>query len=231
MNWIDIVCLMIILMYVALGFKRGVIKSGVQLIGTLAVLVLSFTFKGLLANFLMKMLPFFNFSGIFNGITAMNILIYELISFVLLFVLFYCILNIIVSISGIIETILKFTVVLAIPSKILGALLGLIEGIVMAFLVAFVMLHLAPTEKKVMDSEIAIVILERTPIIGQIASNTTLALEDINNILKDVTEEEDRDSANFKVLHTLIYYNVISQEDAQKLIDDKKLVFKNTIIL
>lgn len=231
MNWMDIVCIIIILMYVVLGFKRGVIRTGVQLVGTLAVLVIAFVFKDLLANFLMDILPFFNFAGIFNGITAMNILIYELVSFIVIFVIMYCILNILLSISGLIEKLLKLTIVLAIPSKILGAILGLIEGIVMAFLISFIMLHLAPTEKYIMNSEVAIVVLERTPIIGAVAAKTTLALEDINKTLDELKDNENREEANFRVLHSLIYYQVISKEDAQKLIDSDKLHFTNNVML
>lgn len=101
----------------------------------------------------------------------------------------------------------------------------------MAFLLSFIMLHLAPTEKAVMDSEIAIVILERTPIMGAVARNTTLALEEINKILNEIEKNQNREEVNFKVLHTLIYYNVISQEDAYKLIDDKKIQFGNKVVL
>lgn len=230
MNWIDVVCILIVLMYVVLGFKRGVIKSGVQLVGTIAVLVLSFVFKDILANFLMSFMPFFNFSGIFNGITAMNVLIYELVSFIVIFVLLYCILNILLHISGVIEKLLKMTIILAIPSKLLGALLGLIEGIIMAFLLVFIMFHLSPTTMVVKDSKVAIVVLERTPIIGRVALKTTKALEEISDIVEDVKNAENKEDANFKVLHTLIYYKVISQEDAQKLIEDKKIQFSNTIM-
>lgn len=231
MNIIDAVVILIILLYIVLGLKRGVIRTGIGLIGTLAVLVLAFTFKDYLANLLMKHLPFFNFGGIFNGITSINILIYELISFIVIFVLLYCILNILLSLSGLVEKLLKVTVILAIPSKILGALLGFIEGVVMAFIVSFILLHIPTTESMVMDSEVAVVVLERTPIMGPVAAGTTLALEDINAVLEEAKDNPDREEANFKTLQILIYYQIIDSKDAQKLIDDKKLDFKNTIIV
>ena len=229
MNLISVVIFLIVLLYVIMGFKRGVIKTGVSLIGTFAILILSFVFKDTLANFLMKNLPFFNFAGVFNGIKAINILMYEIVSFVVIFVVLYCILNILLSLSGLIEKILKLTIILAIPSKILGALLGLIEGIVVAFLLTFVLLHLGPTEKMVMESKTAIVLLERTPIIGKMAVNTTLALEEINNLVNDLKKDDDRQAANLNVLNKLIYYKIISGEDAQKLIDNKKIVFDSDV--
>ena len=231
MNLVDIICIVIILLFALWGFKRGVIKSLVQLVGTCAVLVLAWVFKDSLANLLMSFMPFFDFGGIFSGVTSMNIVIYELISFVVIYILLYCILSIIINISGLIEKILKLTVILAIPSKILGAILGLIEGVIMAFLVTFIMFHLPQTESMVAESKFAIILLERTPIIGPMAVETTLALEDINEILEAMKNESDRESVNFQVLHTLVYYNVISKEDAQKLIDDDKIHFTNTVII
>ncbi len=231
MNIVSAVIILIVLFYVAMGFKRGVIKTGVSLLGTVAILIISCVLKDVVANFLMDKLPFFNFGGIFDGITSINILMYEMISFIVVFVILYCILNILISISGLIEKILKMTVILAIPSKILGALLGLVEGVIVAFLVTFVFLHLAPTEEYVMNSRLAIVLLERTPFIGRMTTSTTLALEDINNIVNSLQEGDDRSAANYEVLHKLIYWKVITVEQAQELIDDKKIEFENEIEL
>ena len=231
MNIITVAIILIVLLYMVLGFKRGVIKTGVSLVGTIAILVVSYVLKDVIANFLMDKLPFFNFGGVFEGITSINILMYNMLSFIVVFVILYCVLNILLTLSGLIEKILKLTVILAIPSKILGALLGLIEGILVAVLCSFVFLHLAPTEKYVMDSKLAIILLERSPFIGRMTTSTTLALEDINNIVNSLKEDDDRSEANFKVLHQLIYWKVISVDEAQKLIDDKKLEFNNEVQL
>lgn len=231
MNIMSVVIILIVLFYVVLGFKRGVIKTGVSLIGSVAILVVSYVLKDIVANFLMDKLPFFNFGGIFEGITSINILMYEMISFIVVFVILYCVLNILLTLSGLIEKILKLTIVFAIPSKILGALLGLVEGVIVAFLVAFVFLHLAPTEKYVMDSKLAIVVLERTPFIGKMTTSTTLALEDINKIVNSLKENDNRSEANYKVLHQMIYWKVITVDQAQKLINDKKIEFDNDVEL
>ena len=44
-------------------------------------------------------------------------------------------------------------------------------------------------------------------------------------------ENADREDVNFQVLHTLVYYNIISKDDAQKLIDDGKIVFSKTVVI
>lgn len=231
MSVIDIICIAIILIFTFIGLKKGVVKSLVQLIGTCAVLVLAFVFKDMLANFLMKYLPFYNFGGIFDGITSINILIYELISFVVIYILLYCVLSIVINLAGLVEKLLELTVVLAIPSKILGAIVGLIEGIIMAFLVAFILFHVPVTQNTVAESKFSIVLLERTPIIGSLAASSTQALEEINEILNDLEEGENKEDLNFQVLHVLVSYNLISKEDAQTLIDEGKLKFSGTIVI
>lgn len=223
MDIISVVVILVILLCGVLGFKKGVIKTGVQLVGTICVLIIAYALKDSVANLLMKYLPFFNFGGIFEGITAINILMYEMISFIVIFILLYCILNILLTLSGAVEKILKFTIVLAIPSKILGFILGLMEGIIFTYMVLFVFLHLPQTENMVMDSKVALVVLERTPFIGSVALRTTLALEQINDTVKDLDENSNRDEANFNVIHTLIYYKIVSQEEVEDLMNSGKL--------
>lgn len=230
MNLMDVISILIILLFMVLGFKKGVIKSLVQLVGTCAVLVLAFVFKDFLANFLMSFLPFFNFGGLFEGISSINILMYELISFVILYVLFYCILSIIINLAGLVEKILKFTVILAIPSKILGAILGLVEGIIMAFLILFILFHLPQTENMVAESKFAIIILERTPVIGNVAANTTQALEEIVVLLNEMQESNNREQVDANVLTILQKYGIINTADAKKLQEEGKIKLENVII-
>lgn len=231
MNVIDIISIIIILLFGVIGLRKGVIKSLVQLIGTCAVIVLAFVFKDVLANSLMEHLPFYNFGGIFEGITAINVLIYELISFVVIYILLYCVLSIIINLAGIVEKLLEITVILAIPSKIMGGIVGLIEGVIMAFMLTFIFFHIPATESMVAESKFSIVLLERTPIIGSLASSSTKALEEIDEILKEMEDNENREDVNFRVLHVLVSYNIISKEDAQKLIDADKIAFTGTVVI
>lgn len=227
MNIVDIVLIIIILFFGVLGFKRGVVKSLVQLVGTICITVIAYLLKDYLAKFLMGFMPFFNFTGIYAGITAMNVLIYEMLSFVVIFVILDCGLNILLSLSGFVEKILKFTIVLAIPSKIMGALLGLIEGLIFAFVLSFVALHLPQTEKYVMDSKLSIVILERTPFVGNTMKSTTLALQDIQKILKDVKKGDNKNAINAEVVQELIRYNIVPRETIHDLIKKKKIDLGN----
>ena len=230
MNVIDIIIIIFVLIFGLLGLKRGAIKSLVQLVGIIAITILAFVLKDYLANFLMDFMPFFNFSGPYAGITSMNILLYEMLSFVVIFILLYCILNILITLSGLIEKLLKVTIILAIPSKIMGAILGIIEGIVLVFIVSFIALHIPQTETEIRSSKIAIVILERTPFVGDTMKNTTVALENIHKILEKAKNATNKNAANIEVLQELIRYNVVSKETVNKLIKDKKIDLGTTTI-
>lgn len=230
MNFVDIIIIVCLAVGALLGFKKGVIKTAVQLVGTIALIIVAYTFKDILANLLMSKLPFFNFGGVFTGISSINILFYELVSFVVIFILLYCVLNILISISGIIEKLLKITVILAIPSKILGAILGALEGLVFAFMLVFIMFQTNVTTKYVDDSYMGIILLERTPFIGQVMVKSTLAMEDIHELIKEFDGKNDklsRDELNLQVLATLIHYNIVSKETAEQLIEDDKIQLEN----
>ena len=113
----------------------------------------------------------------------------------------------------------------------MGGIVGLIEGVIMAFMLTFIFFHIPATESMVAESKFSIVLLERTPIIGSLASSSTKALEEIDEILKEMEDNENREDVNFRVLHVLVSYNIISKEDAQKLIDADKIAFTGTVVI
>ena len=228
---IDILCILAIGIFTYLGWKRGIIRSAVSLFGLCIVTIIAWSCKEILANFFIDNFPFFNFSGIYNGISSINILIYNVLAFIILFVILYCILNILINLSKLIEKLLKITIILAIPSKILGALLGFIEGVFTVFLVLFCLYHFPLTTELIHTSKVAIIIMERTPVVGDLALSTTLSLEEIVNDLIPYKNSENKEEANFKVLHKLIYYKIITPDAAQALIDSNKLHFNNTTIV
>ncbi len=227
MNVVDIIILVCLVLGALAGFHKGVIKSLVQLIGTVGIAVLAYYLKDFAADFLIDKLPFFNFGGIFEGVTAMNVVLYELVSFVVIYVVLYCVLNIIISLSGLIEKLLKLTVVLAIPSKILGLIVGAIEGLAFAFLIVYIMFQIEFTTNFVKESTSGVVLLERMPLMGQIMAKTTLAMEDINKLLNEFKDNENRKEVNVQVFSTLVHYNIVDKDEVLKIIKDKKLELDN----
>ena len=83
---VDILIIVFLLLGTYAGWRKGLIKSLVNFVGLIAVVILSFYLKTFIANFLIDKMPFFNFAGL-NGLSSINILIYNVIAFV--FVLYY----------------------------------------------------------------------------------------------------------------------------------------------
>ena len=135
---IDVLLVVFIALGTYAGFRKGLIKSLVSFIGLIAIIIISYSFRYTLAEFLIDKLPFFNFAG-FEGLTSLNILIYNVIAFIVIFVLLYCALNIVLAVTGFIDTLLKFTVIWVIPSKIGGAIIGFLESWAFVFLLLFVL--------------------------------------------------------------------------------------------
>ena len=64
MNILDALIIIFLLIGALAGFKRGLIKQGVLLVGLIVVLVLSFYIRIPVSNFFYKNLPFFNFKDL-----------------------------------------------------------------------------------------------------------------------------------------------------------------------
>lgn len=219
---IDVVIILFLLMGAVVGFKKGVIKSIVSFVGTILVLILSFTLKNPLSVFLYTYLPFLNV-----GIAVLNILIYEGIAFLILFVLFSSILRIIIKISGIIETLLKFTIILGIPSKILGAIFGFLEMYIFTFVVLFLLAQFNVHNSLITDSKVANFILGKTPFVSSAMDESYKAIKEVVNLNKNYTTNQDKDKLNQDGLDILLKYKVLSVENANKLIEKKKIKINN----
>lgn len=218
MNVVDACIIVFLLLGAVLGFKKGLIKSVVTLVGTILVVVLSFTLKNSVAAFLYTYFPFFNV-----GIEALNILIYEGIAFLLVFCVLNILLQIIIKISGIVETILKFTIILGIPSKILGAIFGFLEMYVFIFVILFSLAQFNVHNSLITDSKLANKILSNTPFISNVLENSYNATKEVVNLNKNYMNSKDKKALNEKGIEILIKYNVISKENVNKLIEKGKL--------
>ena len=98
MNVIDVAVVLLILCAGVVGLKRGVFKELVMTVGLLIVYILAFKLKDPIANWLSINLPFFNFGGDFYGATALNILLYQAIAFIIMFALLMVVFNVIYKI-------------------------------------------------------------------------------------------------------------------------------------
>lgn len=230
---VDIIIALFLIVGIISGIKKGLIKTLVGFVGLVAIVILSYTLKTPLANFLIDKLPFFNFYGAIEGLTSLNILLYNVLAFIVVFVVLYCILNIIMTLTGFIDTLLKFTVIWIIPSKIGGAILGFLETWVFIFLVLFVLVQFNVTNDFVSSSKLADIILNHTPIVGNYLGGAVKASEDIYASIEEVVNNKNEKTTkelNVEILNIEIMYKLITKDKANELIQTGKLRIDDVII-
>ena len=104
-NIVDIIIVLVLALWGIYGFKRGFVKQGVMTIGTVLMFIIAFYLKNPVAEFLSLTLPFIKIPGLL-GIEALNILFYQIISFIIVVSILEIVLNLLIRLSGIIETLL-----------------------------------------------------------------------------------------------------------------------------
>ena len=227
---VDAIIILLILMGGIVGYKNGFIKEGMQFVGMLFIVIVSFLLKDSLMVLLYENLPFFNFFGFIKGISAINILFYQLIAFLIIFLALTFILKVLIVITGFIEWMLKLTVFLKIPSKILGIFVGILEFYVYTFIILYVLNMPVFNLSYVADSKYGEAILNNTPILSTMVDDTVKAYTDVWEIIKnkdDMTNTE----VNTLVLVKLLDNKLITVDSAKKLVDANKIIITDKSIL
>ena len=225
MTIVDAIVILFLLLGAVLGFKKGAIRSLVGLVGTIAVVVIAYYLKNPVANLLYDYVPFFDFSGDWQGLVTLNVLLYESIAYILVFVVLYAILSLFLKLTGVIEKLLSVTIILGIPSKIIGAVLGFVEALVFSFIVLFVLLQFNGSHAWIKDSTVAMSILDKTPLIGSMVDETYQAIVNISDLQEKYENNPDMNAYNGEILGIMLRYHVITTDTTQKLIDNGKLDF------
>ena len=222
---VDVSIILILLMGAVVGFKRGIFKSAVMFIGAIVVIVLAYSLKNSVANLLYSFMPFFNFAGDFEGLTTLNLIIYEAIAFVIVYLLLMVLLRILIKVTGVFEKLLNFTIILGIPSKLLGALFGLVETFLFIFVALFLLNQIPATNSIVTSSSSASHILTASPILSNITKSYYEAFEEVISI-KD-QNMHDKEEYNRRCLEILIKYDIVDKNSVKELIANGKLNVSN----
>jgi len=223
MNILDIVLIIGILLYGLIGFRRGFTKQLVSFVGFILIVVLSFLLKNPLSNFFYDYLPFFEFGGVIKGVTVLNIIIYEVLAFIIIFAVLSIILKLLIKLTSVFEGILKATIILGIPSKILGFILGIIQGYIIAFFALFILnLPLFNQEKMVKDSMLGDKILNSSLILSNMTDGTLDMIEEFSK-LKDKYEGSSATEFNQETFEIFLKYDILDEKTAYHLIESKKL--------
>ncbi len=229
MNIVDVIIILILVFGAVVGAKKGLTRQLVDTVGTMAIIILAFLLKGYISAILYKIFPFFHFSGRLEGLTSLNLLLYEVVAFLFLFVVFSSILKILKLTTSIFEKLLTMTIILGIPSKILGAIVGVIQNFIFLF-VALYFLRLPVLKLDIIkESTLADKMLNSTPILSTICGDTLSVFKDFDNLLEEYKNEEDNSILNQKTLELLVDKKIVDLSTANKLIAEGKL--KNVVVI
>lgn len=223
-NILDVAIILILIMSAIVGFKRGAIKEIVSLVGIIIVFIVAFSLKGVLGNVLCKWLPFFNFAGNLEGVTVLNILLYQLIAFLIIYSLLFSIYMIVMKISGIVQKIVHMTVILWLPSKLIGAVVAFVTGYVMVFVVLLALLIPLKDTDIFRESRFANYIVYDTPILADSADNISSSINEVYTLGEELSKGDiSKNEANLETMDILLKYKIVSPETARQLIVLDKL--------
>lgn len=228
MNIVDIIIIVILVMGMLVGFVRGFFKQTVSFVGTIFVIFLAYVLKNPLSLVMYKKLPFFEFGGILKGLSALNILMYEILAFIIALVVLSIVLMILIKATGLVEKLLKMTVILAIPSKLLGMAVGFIQSLCVIYIVLFVLSLPMINVKYIDGSKYANIILTKTPIIGKYTESALNKYEEIKifvneNVNLTISNEEK----NSNLVNIMLKNNMVDIENIKYLSDKGKIKINN----
>ena len=222
MNVVDVIIIALLILGGVAGFKAGVIKKLTDFIGMFVVIILAFYLKNYISVIMYENLPFFNFFGLINGIDTLNILLYEVIAFLVIFIALLFVLKVVLMLTGLVEKILKATVILSIPSKLLGIVVGVIEMYVYLFLILVIVSLPIFDSSFLKDSKMNIFILNNTPVLSGVSEEIIDIYGDVYNII-DNRKNKTNEQLNEEILKVLIDKKVVTKESAKKLVDRNKI--------
>ena len=222
MNVVDVIIIALLILGGVAGFKAGVIKKLTDFIGMFVVIILAFYLKNYISVIMYENLPFFNFFGLINGIDALNILLYEVIAFLVIFIALLFVLKVVLMLTGLVEKILKATVILSIPSKLLGIVVGVIEMYVYLFLILVIVSLPIFDSSFLKDSKMNNFILNNTPVLSGVSGEIIDIYGDVYNIIEN-RKNKTNDQLNEEILKVLIDKKVVTKESAKKLVDKNKI--------
>ena len=222
MNVVDVIIIALLILGGVAGFKAGVIKKLTDFIGMFVVIILAFYLKNYISVIMYENLPFFNFFGLINGIDTLNILLYEVIAFLVIFIALLFVLKVVLMLTDLVKKILKATVILSIPSKLLGIVVGVIEMYVYLFLILVIVSLPIFDSSFLKDSKMNNFILNNTPVLSGVSEEIIDIYGDVYNII-DNRKNKTNEQLNEEILKVLIDKKVVTKESAKKLVDKNKI--------
>ncbi len=219
---VDVIIILIIVSETYAGYKKGFLESSIKLLGFIGAFIGAYMLKSPLSVFMYTHLPFFKFEGLFKGVASLNIIVYEVMAFLITFIVLRIAIKVVARLLGLVERLLSFIFFIGVPSKILGALVGFVKSIIVLYFAAFVFkfgcnFMNIEIKESLADDIISI------PVLKNVFGNALSSFEEITSIARDYEDTKDKTEFNDKAIDILLKYNVITKDNLQILIDNGKI--------
>ncbi len=221
MNIVDAVIIILLIVGFLSGFRKGAVKQAATLVGVVLVVVGAYYLKDPIAMFCYNNLPFINFK-IFNGLSVINILFYEVIAFIIAASVLSILLRIVLKLTGLIEMIFNATVILGFVSKMIGGILGAISAYIIVFVLLFFFNQPFIKISGVSDSKYGTYILNETPYLSDAIEDTMKVIEDLYMLKDQYSSKEDFE---YKSVEKFLNYKLIKVDAVKVLKEKNKLKF------
>ena len=215
---IDLIVIVLVILGTFIGYKKGLIKGIITTFGVIICLIIAWFLKNSLSEFMYTKLPFFSFNG---DMSLFNIIIYELIAFLIISIILLLVLKFIVMFTGLIDKILSISKSIKTLSNILGAILGFFETYVFVFIILFILHSVSPLTNQIDQGFITNYMINKTPILASAIEKEDKSLNEITDLGKKY--QKGTDEYNYHLFEILVKYDVIKYDTAKKLVDDNKV--------
>ncbi|MBR4693213.1 MAG: CvpA family protein [Bacilli bacterium] len=220
MNIFDIGIILVLIMFLIVGLKRGVIKEAVSLVAIILVFVLSFSLKGIIGNILCMFLPFFDL----DGFVTMNIFIYQFLAFIIVFAVMMSIYEFSLRVSKFLQKVVNATIILWLPSKILGGIVSLLKGYLILFIV-FMFLMIPFGNMDIFKNSVCVqYMLNKSPVLSGYANNFVKPFQEVISLNEKIINQKiGVNDANLQALDIMLKYKVVDKHTVENLIEVEKL--------
>ena len=228
MNYFDIIFIVILLVFGFEGFRKGLLREAVDVVGYIIVLYLSYIFMNPLGNLFLKWFPMFSLKIIGVKVPALTILIYQVIAFIIISVILFGILKIILNVTGLFAKVISLNGVLAFPTKILGGILGLVTGYIVLFIILIVFsFPLSSKFSSYRESKIKDYIIDNkifmTSSVKKVSKSVDEVYELTSKIDRDDNKKKNSDKYNADIMNIMLKNKIVSIDIVDELIKKDKI--------
>lgn len=231
MNYLTIIVntiiIVVFLISLLVGHKKGFAETSINFVISIISTVLAFCFKNPLSVYMYTNLPFFNLDGVFKGVSVINVLIYELIAFMVLLFCFTIIFTVIVHLTNIDKLLFSLFVKLRIPNKLFGSIFCFLQTYIIMYFIIFVGMFIGNLfEFKGIDDTLAYKIY-KTPILYETLEPIHNTISEIGSLVSTHESVNSKEEFNKESIKILLKYDIISEDNVRLLVEKDKLDIDN----